>query len=554
MAISAASTAPEDASKDNNLKPALPSYILRFFTHYVFYFFILSILSLLIVVFTLSLFEEIVNNVSDEVIFSIGLPLAVFACIFLIHLIVRNRSFLRFKRSDAIMYSAIFVLFTVTDLIVIAFTDGLTISGPTTTVLLVFAFPFFPFIFLYLFGGMALSLHLVILSILFFISVFTWIVTRNETATTKERVENTETIAAQPPVKKLVLAKALSALTVVALVGAGGFVWGYMTNPAHKYSKGHGFEYMNGYSSTDFTDYTPYAEPSKLVMLDHKPSLVIDNEEDMPVLDGAEACYPLYSSVAKNVYTNIAEIEQEALDIGDNYISESYHTNGKIVSFTNSAEGYQRLLNGEVDIFFGAKPSENMVQKAKEEGKEFRMTPIGREGFVFFVEKDNPVENITTEQMKAIYSGEITNWKEVGGSYRKILAFQRPSESGSQIMMEHFMGDVPLKNTVTYETVGSMGDVIDNVAEYGHDKGAIGYTFRYFLEGLHQEEGVKMLSIDGVYPSVENISNGTYPLVTDLYAVTLESNDDPNVQAMLDFLVSPDGQEIVERSGYAPLH
>lgn len=71
---------------------------------------------------------------------------------------------------------------------------------------------------------------------------------------------------------------------------------------------------------------------------------------------------------------------------------------------------------------------------------------------------------------------------------------------------------------------------------------------------LHQEDGVKMLSIDRVYPSVENISNGTYPLVADLYAVTLESNDDPNVQAMLDFLVSPDGQEIVERSGYAPLH
>lgn len=71
---------------------------------------------------------------------------------------------------------------------------------------------------------------------------------------------------------------------------------------------------------------------------------------------------------------------------------------------------------------------------------------------------------------------------------------------------------------------------------------------------LHQEDGVKMLSIDGVHPSVENISNGTYPLVADLYAVTLKSNDDPNVQAMLDFLVSPDGQEIVARSGYAPLH
>lgn len=535
-------------STPNTSKKPILTYLIRFITHYVLLFFLLSFVSMLIWAFLDSVF--IFTNYALHDVFPIAVPLlALFALTVIIHFITRKRPRARFKRSDAITYSVIFCVFIVADLIAL-FASGFSFHAVAPlTVVTVCAVPFFPFIFFYSFSGMASVLHFVILAVLFFISAFAWIVTRKETADTKQKLERAEKIHASVEhkcAKKPTFVKAFTALTVVALVGTGGMSWAYLSSPAYKY-KGHDFEYMNGYSSTDFTDYTPYAEPSKLVMLDHKPSLVIDDEKDMPVLDGAEACYPLYSSVAKNVYMNIGEIEQKALR------TDSDYTNGKIVSFTNSFEGYLRLQEGEVDIFFGAKPSEDMIQEAKDEGKEFRLRPIGHEGFVFFVEKNNPIENITSEQMKDIYSGKITNWKEVGGLDQEILAFQRPDESGSQIMMKHYMGDVPLKEPMTYEVFDSMGGVIDVVAEYGHDKGAIGYTFRYFLEGLHQEEGVKMLSIDGVYPSVENISNGTYPLVTDLYAVTLESNDDPNVQAMLDFLVSPDGQEIVERSGYAPL-
>ena len=75
-------------------------------------------------------------------------------------------------------------------------------------------------------------------------------------------------------------------------------------------------------------------------------------------------------------------------------------------------------------------------------------------------------------------------------------------------MMRYFMGDTELKEADTIESVSAMGGVIKAVKQYHNEAGAIGYTFRYFLEELNQEDGVKILSIDGVYPSVEDIKNG----------------------------------------------
>ena len=279
----------------------------------------------------------------------------------------------------------------------------------------------------------------------------------------------------------------------------------YFDSPNYKY-KGHGFKYMNGLSSTDLTDYTPYSESGKLVTLDHEASFQIESEKDMPILDGAEACYPVYSAIAKAVYKDIDKIEKGY---------SAMHNNGKIVTFYNTAHGYDRLFSGEVDMFFGAKPSKSQLITASNLGVELEYTQIGKEA---------------------------------------IVAFQRPERSGSQAMMQYFMGDVSLKEPLTYETIGAMDGIIKTVAEYHNENGAIGYTFKYFLEGLNQEKNVKILSIDGVYPTTENIQNGSYPAVAGLYCVTLKGNDDENVQKMLEFLLSEDGQYIIEKTGYCPMN
>lgn len=324
----------------------------------------------------------------------------------------------------------------------------------------------------------------------------------------------------------------------------------YFESPNYKYRNlSHGFEYMNGFSSTDFSDYHVYNENNKLVSLDHEPEFMIDDVKDMPVMDGAEATYPLYAAVAKTLYKNIDSIEMDYKKYGNG----SYE-NGKIVTFYNTAVGFERLVEGEVDLFFGAKPSASQQEYAKEAGVELVYTPIGKEAFVFFVEEDNPVDSLTADQIKSIYHGDITNWKKLGGKNEEIIAFQRPERSGSQSMMVYFMGDVSLKEPLTHEMEASMMAIVENVVEYQNEAGAIGYSFRYFLEGLNEVENIKILEVDGVYPSNETIQNGTYPLVATLYCITVKDNNNPYVQKVIDFLLSEDGQSLVEMTGYSPLN
>ncbi len=115
---------------------------------------------------------------------------------------------------------------------------------------------------------------------------------------------------------------------------------------------------------------------------------------------------------------------------------------------TATIGGYYALATGEIDIMFGAYPSREQLNDAEKENTELLFTPIGREGFVFFVNKDNPIESLTSEQLRGIYSGQITNWAEVAGRDEAISAFQRNQSSGSQSALERFMGDTPLMNTI----------------------------------------------------------------------------------------------------------
>ena len=168
----------------------------------------------------------------------------------------------------------------------------------------------------------------------------------------------------------------------------------YCSRPEVRYG-GHGFAYMSGFSSTDFSQYMVYSQPGRLAALDHPASFRIEDPADMPVMDGAEACYPLYAAAAKAVYQDIAAIEADWAHSG-----ADTGTNGKIVTFTNTVMGFDRLVRGDADLFFGARPSADQLAYAADLGVELEITPIGREAFVFFVEEDNPVDSLTREQLQ----------------------------------------------------------------------------------------------------------------------------------------------------------
>lgn len=346
------------------------------------------------------------------------------------------------------------------------------------------------------------------------------------------------------PIKKMTI----QVLCFVLLCSTSLYI--YQHSPARKYKGGHDFEYMSGYSTTDLSPFYVYNPHHQLVELSNPSHFTIEKEEDMPILDGAEACYPVYSAIAKAVYKDIDKIEK---DYSQSDAFDYYNTNGKIVTFTNTSVGYSRLINGEIDMFFGAKPSTSQLEEAKEAGVEFDYTPIGQEAFIFFVNTNNPVSNLTSNQIRSIYHGDITNWSEVGGNNHEILAFQRPERSGSQAMMSYFMKDVSLKEPLQYEYISGMSGIITQTAEYNGEDNAIGYTFKYFLEGLHQEENVKVLSIDGIPPTKENLQSHAYPLSTYLYCVTLKSNQKENVKKLKEYLLSEQGQYIIDQTGYCAL-
>ena len=115
------------------------------------------------------------------------------------------------------------------------------------------------------------------------------------------------------------------------------------------------------------------------------------------------------------------------------------------------------------------------------------------------------------------------------------------------------MGDVSLKEPLQYEYVSAMTGIITDTAQYNGEKDAIGYTFRYFLEGLHQEEDVKILSVDGVEPTTENIKNQTYPYIY-LFILCNRYTYRENVKKLKDYLLSSQGQYIIEKTGYCALN
>lgn len=276
-------------------------------------------------------------------------------------------------------------------------------------------------------------------------------------------------------------------------------------------------------------EYLPFEEDSKIVKADSK---TLELTENLPRIDGAAALFPVYSAFVNAVYPETTKLYDGTFE------------------YNNTTGGYCRLAEKQTDIFIGVYPSDEQKAYAEECNTTFKYTPIGTEAFVFFVHKDNPIDNLTTEQIQGIYAGEITNWKQVGGRNEEIAAFQRNEGSGSQSMLERFMGDKPIMKAPTEMVNDLMVGIVEQVSNYKSKSNSIGFSFRYYVEGIINNPDIKILSVDGIAPTAENIKNGSYSIVTPIYAVTYEENTNGNVDKLLDWILSDEGQLIIEETGY----
>ncbi len=291
----------------------------------------------------------------------------------------------------------------------------------------------------------------------------------------------------------------------------------------------------NNFSGTDkagmidVEKYLPHREASELAKVD--TSLKLYGE--LPVLDGAAALVPVYASIIDNIYPKGCVTFEGGSFSDDNYYGENFAADSKM-QYKNTVRGYKAIVDGTTDILFCAASSEEQKQYAKDKGVELVYVPVGLEAFVFFVNRNNPVENLTTDQIRKIYSGEYKSWSDVGGVKRIINPVTRLEGSGSQTAFESFMGDKEIGAKSPFVLFGA----------------SIGFSFRYYLDGIVDNGDVKILSLNGVYPSAENIRNRTYPIVAQFYAIYRADNDNENIHILIDWLLSEEGQELIEKSGY----
>ena len=282
----------------------------------------------------------------------------------------------------------------------------------------------------------------------------------------------------------------------------------------------------------DVGSYLPHQEGSDLARVDASVKL----SGELPKLDGAAALVPVYAAIIDNIYPAGCVTFRDGSFSSDNYYGENFAPDSAM-QYKNTVRGYQAIVDGDTDIFFSAAPSEAQRQYAAEQGVELVYVPVGLEAFVFFVNEKNPVDNLTADQIRQIYGGNITNWADVGGVSRVINPVSRLAGSGSQTTMEAFMGDTEFGPKSPLAITG----------------GSLGFSFRYYMDGIVDNQKVKILSLNGVYPSPENIQNGSYPVIAQFYAIYRADNDNENIPVLIDWLLSDEGQQLIEESGYVSI-
>ena len=212
---------------------------------------------------------------------------------------------------------------------------------------------------------------------------------------------------------------------------------------------------------------------------------------------------------------------------------------------------YMNLIEGKTDVIIASRDiSRNEKASADEIGVELETAPLAIDALVFIVSSKNPVKNLTSDQVRKIYTGEITNWKEVGGVDHAITPYVRDADSGSQEKMETMvMAGLKMIDGLP-ETIG--GAMLSPYYSIEEDEYGIGYTpFYYCTTMVRDLIKVDILSIDGVSPSNQTLRDGTYPFMSNIYAAIRKTeSQDSKAYKLFQFLFTKTGANMIDESGY----
>ena len=283
----------------------------------------------------------------------------------------------------------------------------------------------------------------------------------------------------------------------------------------------------------------PDAEEPASSAASEMPAQPILSVDEFPITDGSTACIPLMAQMMADTTGIDLEVAQSGISVSTTaYAWENF-------GLYPDEEYTARML-----VVYEA--PDYVKEELKEANAQLEQKPIGRDALVFIVNEDNPVQSLTRQQLKDIYAGTITNWKDVGGKDQEIIAFQRRADSGSQTLFQKLLiQGGPLMEAPTELAPTAMGELVDSIAEYNNSANAIGFSVYYYIDQMYSKPGLRLLAVDGVTPSNETIADQSYPLCNEFYAAILQDSaaDSPE-RRIYEWLSTDAGRSCIEHSGY----
>ena len=262
---------------------------------------------------------------------------------------------------------------------------------------------------------------------------------------------------------------------------------------------------------------------------------------------GTDSASTVSGTVATNGSTSmekvIGNLKEQFENDNDGNVTVSYDATG-------SGAGIEAVVNGTADIGLSSR-----ALKEEETSSGLKGTTIALDGIAVIVNADSQVADLTVDQIAKIFTGEITNWSQVGGEDRDIIPFQRNPEAGSQALMKKLVMDglEMMEPPVDY-TAGSMSSLLEGVRQYDNSPAAIGYTVYYYAHDMEMAQGLKLLSIDGTAPSPDTIRSGEYPFLNPYYAVMdKDEAEDSPARILYDWLLGEEGQSLMAQEGYVSI-
>ncbi|MDR2968731.1 MAG: substrate-binding domain-containing protein [Tannerellaceae bacterium] len=202
----------------------------------------------------------------------------------------------------------------------------------------------------------------------------------------------------------------------------------------------------------------------------------------------------------------------------------------KRIKTSQTHGAFMNLIDGEADIILTHRTvSPDEKAHAESAGVTLIETPIALDAFVFVVNKNNPVRSITVDQIRKIYTKEITNWSQIGGNNAEMEVFTRPRNSGSEEIFRELVMAGMEPADFPESAIGGMALVFTEILGY---EAGICYTFDNYklLQARVPDSEVPKIAINGVFPDENTVKNGTYPFISEVHAA-IRSDLDRNSMA-----------------------